>query len=74
MFLQPPPPPTSVLPMRRPKKKSKQRGYWKEVENRKTFFFEFARGKGFDPYIAENWKAVTKADIIANKVSLSPIF
>ncbi len=38
--------------------------YWNSAENRRKFFLQFSKQKGFDPLIAENWDKITKKDII----------
>lgn len=41
---------------------------WRDVNNRREFFENFAAKKGFDPLIAENWYTFTREDILAEKV------
>jgi len=50
------------------RKGKKQKGYWKDIENRRKLFLEIAKEQGFDPSVAENWKNVTHAQIYAKKV------
>ena len=42
-------------PIRKTKKVLKA-GHWADIENRKQFLVDFAREKGFDPMVAENWR------------------
>jgi len=44
------------------------RHYWANRENRRQFFLDFARQRGFDPLIAANWQRITTADIVTKKV------
>ena len=30
-------------------------GYWKHAENQRNYLIDFARERGFDPLIPENW-------------------
>jgi len=46
----------------------KPRGYWEELENRRRFFLELAKEKGFDPLNAADWSTVSNADIVERKV------
>jgi len=39
-----------------------------QKENRRKFLLELAAEKGIDPYQAENWETVTRADVQAKKV------
>ena len=50
------------------KKALREKGYWSSIENRRQFFCEYAKDRGFDPTKPENWNSVTQADIRANKV------
>jgi hypothetical protein len=45
--------------------------YWAKPENRKNFFVEFAKERGFDPEIAENWYSVDLSDMRKKKVTLN---
>lgn len=42
--------------------------HWTDPSNRKQFFLDFAKAKGFDPYNPESWYTVSSADIAATKV------
>jgi len=44
------------------------KGYWQNVENRRKFFIEFAKEKGFDPYDASNWLKVTTTQLKEKQV------
>lgn len=46
----------------------KPKGYWKERENRRTFFIKLAEALRFDPMQANNWTHVIPSQVIA-KVS-----
>eukprot|EP00026_Physarum_polycephalum_P002204 Phypoly_transcript_02209.p1 GENE.Phypoly_transcript_02209~~Phypoly_transcript_02209.p1 ORF type:complete len:520 (+),score=44.14 Phypoly_transcript_02209:1308-2867(+) len=35
-----------------------ERNNWTKFENRRSFFINFAKAKGFDPFVFENWKQV----------------
>jgi len=50
------------------KKKINPRGYWRKIEHYRKYFCDFAAEMGFDPFKPENWKTITKAQIIAKKV------
>jgi len=54
-----------------PKKRSRLKGYWLSVENKKNFILKFAEERSFDPYDPHNWETITNADIHANKVTLA---
>lgn len=45
--------------------------YWKDSSTTRQFFMQLAEGKGFNPFVAENWQSVTQEDIVENKVCLS---
>lgn len=42
-------------------------GYWSKAENRKKFLVEFAKEKGFDPEVADNWTSVLQSDLAKKK-------
>lgn len=42
--------------------------YWQVEANRREFFVDFAKNKGFDPTSAEAWYKVKSGDILAFKV------
>ena len=42
--------------------------YWKNTQNIKAWFDDFAKTKGFDPLIADNWYHVAREDIYGAKV------
>ena len=46
----------------------KPAGYWKEAENRETFFHALAEKMGFDPSDAQAWRKVTTTHIQKMKV------
>lgn len=46
----------------------KPKGHWKNVENRRAFFLDFARENAFDANDAHNWADV-KGKLIASKVN-----
>lgn len=47
--------------------------HWSDDGNRKKFFMELAKEKGFDPLVAENWHSIP-ADIMRNvKVLIIPL-
>lgn len=48
--------------------------YWRDPANRRKFFENFARKKGFSPLVIENWYSVTKEAIFAEKVNISCMF
>jgi len=52
-------------------KKRLPKGYWREKQHRRDFFNEFAKEKGFDPSVPENWYSVTAAQI-SKKVTYTP--
>jgi len=49
----------------------KPKGYWDKVENKRAALLEFAKEAGFDPFKAENWRSVTRAQIVSSKVTFS---
>jgi len=53
----------------RKRRSNKPKGYWQGIENRKEFFYDFARELKFDPTIPSNWRKVTKAQILERGVS-----
>ena len=59
----------SHLQQREPSRKPKR--YWDKVENKRAALLEFAKEAGFDPFKAENWRSVTRAQIVSAKVTLS---
>lgn len=54
-------------------KRSKKKGYWLDIANRREFFLNFAAEKGFDPYRPENWANVTVAQVAVRKVGFPPL-
>ena len=62
-------PPQSALPMKRPTRRIRPKGYWLKEENRRKFFFELAAEQGFDPLKPENWAKVSQHQVVAKKVS-----
>ena len=48
---------------------SKPKGYWMNVENRRAFFFEYAKSKGFDPLEMKSWTKVSVYSILKAQVS-----
>ena len=42
--------------------------FWEGKDRKKAFLDDYARQKGFDPLIPDNWYNITYADIIAQKV------
>lgn len=46
---------------------------YKTIDERRVFFEKFAKEKGFDPLIPENWYKVTLGDFLKQKV-LFPFF
>ena len=47
---------------------TKPKGYWKDINNQRAFFDEFAKEEGFDPLVVENWYAIEKPRILQKKV------
>ena len=45
--------------------------YWLPEENRRMFFLNFAKSRGFDPLVAKNWYPFTNNDIHEAKVFIS---
>jgi len=62
-------PPQSALPMKRPTRRIRPKGYWLKEENRRKFFFELAAEQGFDPLKPENWAKVSQHQVVSKKVS-----
>lgn len=50
------------------KKDKKPKGYWNNIENRRKFFIDFAKQRGFDPFKPENWAHIARVEITKNKV------
>lgn len=49
--------------------KQERKALWKNSQNLREFFDEFAKTKGFNPLAAENWYPVKFADILKKRVS-----
>lgn len=45
-----------------------EREFWSHKENRKEFFDRFARKRGFDPRVPENWYSVELESISKERV------
>ena len=43
---------------------------WAKVENRRKFFLNYAKTKGFDPLLETNWYNQSTMDVLATKVPL----
>jgi len=56
-----------VAPMTR-HERTKPKGYWLRIENRRKFFCEFAAERGFDPLVVENWQNTMKKELDAKQV------
>eukprot|EP00026_Physarum_polycephalum_P002670 Phypoly_transcript_02678.p1 GENE.Phypoly_transcript_02678~~Phypoly_transcript_02678.p1 ORF type:complete len:822 (+),score=110.18 Phypoly_transcript_02678:190-2655(+) len=41
----------------------KNLGFWRDSNNKRIFFDEYARNKGFDPLLAENWYSLDSKDL-----------
>lgn len=52
-----------AVPHKAKDRERKSKGYWRDRANRRQFFLDFARSHNFDPFVAENWKDVSKAAI-----------
>jgi len=55
-------------PLKLNKAPIKPKGYWQDVNNRKQFFIDFARAKGFDYTDQHQWQAITNSQIEDEKV------
>lgn len=42
--------------------------HFQSAENRKKFFDEIAREKGFNPLVASNWYSISRLEVLARKV------
>lgn len=62
--LPPPPPPPIIVNLL-------QGNFWNDPQNRRLFFENFARSKGFDPLQASRWYSVTIADLAGVKVNIN---
>jgi len=60
--------PIVSLPHKGYKQGKRPVGYWKAVAKRRQFFCDFAKRQGFDPLKADEWKNVTKSQIIEARV------
>lgn len=43
---------------------------WTEVENRKAFLIDFAKARGFDPLVIENWNRINPSTLKKTAVCL----
>lgn len=50
----------------------KDRTYWRDMENCRSFFTSYAQYRGFDPLIPANWASVNFADLRQYKVPSFP--
>lgn len=41
---------------------------WAHPDIRRAFFNNFAKVKGFDPLVAENWYLITRSELLKHKV------
>ena len=48
--------------------------HWKQPQNRRKFFTDFAAKSGFDPLVADNWYSIVKETIQAEKVFVQHLF
>ncbi len=48
----------------------KSKGYWKNINNCRAFFDEYAKEKGFDPRDPENWYEVRNIELGEKRVWL----
>jgi len=55
-----------IRSLQKSSKKSKPQGYWRDVQNWRAFFVEYAKEKSFDPLVPENWAGITSRHIIAH--------
>ena len=44
--------------------------HWSDVDNRRRFFDDFAKSKGFDPLGTNTWGSVTHDEVINSKVRI----
>jgi len=58
--------------LRRAKKSRRPQGFWNDPNNRRKFLEDYAREKGFDPLVPENWKNQTGMDLRRYKVHIHP--
>jgi len=54
------------VPIVRLGRKTKPKGFWKDIDNMRQFFLDFAAKKGFDPYDAQTWRKVTYKELSKN--------
>jgi hypothetical protein len=47
---------------------NRNKGYWKDRENRRQFLIDLATSKGLDPFKSTTWTSTTWKDVIAAKV------
>jgi len=52
------------------KKEQSPRNHWKDINNCRIFFEEFAKGMGFDPMDLQRWYAINLKSMLFKKVSL----
>jgi hypothetical protein len=48
-----------ALPLMRPKKSIRPKGYWLHKENRREYLINYAKEAGFDPMVPANWQKVS---------------
>lgn len=48
--------------------------YWQDKKNRRKFFENFAREKGFDPLDSHSWYSVSRNSILTHPVNLFILF
>lgn len=51
----------------------KLENHWHDIINRRKYFEQYARSKGFDPLVPDNWYAVQVIDLLRHKVSFFTI-
>lgn len=64
----------SGMPLRTNKTKVKPKGFWLDSTHRRNYFLDFAREMGFDPRNPDNWKNITRIQVIEKMVQYSLYF
>jgi hypothetical protein len=48
--------------------------YWQNKENRRKFLDQYAKEKGFDPLLPENWYNISSSVVLQHPKVCQPIF
>jgi len=45
------------------------KGYWRDAENRRKYFIDYAMEEGFDPIDIQTWRNTTVSQVVEKKVN-----